>query len=101
MNRCIQVEEQQTVSLMTTKRQVLSRYHTLEEMKSMIKMKRSQSEEPCPEYMEQHFNMKEFQEALDDQKNNKSPGSDQITNDMIKQLGKKAKAAMLVIFNLR
>ena len=50
--------------------------------------------------MEQPFNMKELQEVLDDLKTNKSPGPDQITNDMIKQLGKKAKAAMLDIFNL-
>ena len=63
-------------------------------------MKRLQREEPCPEYMEQPFNMKELQEVLDDLKTNKSPGPDQITNDMIKQLGKKAKAAMLDIFNL-
>ena len=50
--------------------------------------------------MEQPFNMKELQEAQDDLKTNKSPGPDQITNDMIKQLGKNAKAAMLDIFNL-
>ena len=56
-------------------------------------MKRLQREEPYLEYMEQPFNMKELQ-------TNKSPGPDQITNDMIKQLGKKAKAAMLDIFNL-
>ena len=79
MNRCIKVGEQQTASLMTTKRQVLSRYRALEDTKSM---------------------MKELQEALDDLKTNKSPGPDQITNDMIKQLGKNAKAAMLDIFNL-
>ena len=63
-------------------------------------MKRLQREESFPEYVEQPFNMKELQEALDDLKTNKSPGPDQITNDMIKQLGKKAKAAMLDIFNL-
>ena len=49
--------------------------------------------------MEQPFNMKELQEALDDLKTKKSPGPDQITNNMIKQLGKNAKAAMLNIFN--
>ena len=50
--------------------------------------------------MEQPFNMKELQEALDDQKTNKSPGPGQMTIVMIKQLGKEAKAAMLDIFNL-
>ena len=49
--------------------------------------------------MEQPFNMKELQEALDDLRTNKSPCPDQITNNMIKQLGKNAKAAMLEIFN--
>ena len=39
MNRCTQVGEQQTASLMTTKRQVLSRYRTLEDTKSMMKLK--------------------------------------------------------------
>ena len=71
-----------------------SRRHEVNE-----EMKRLQREEPCPEYIEKPFNMKELQEALDDLKTNKSPDPDQITNDMIKQLGKKAKAAMLDIFN--
>ena len=62
-------------------------------------MKLFKSEEASPEYMEQPFNMKELQEALDALKINKSPGPDQITNDMLKQLGEKAKAAMLDIFN--
>ena len=97
MNRCIQVGEQQTASLMTTKRQVLSRYRTLEKFNNEIK--RLQREEPCPEYIKQPFNMNELQEALDDLKPNKSPGPDQITNDMIKQLGKNAKTAKLDIIN--
>ena len=63
-------------------------------------MKRLQREEPCHEYMEQPFNMIELQEALDDLKTKKSPGPDQITNNRIKEPGKKAKAAMLDIFNL-
>ena len=62
-------------------------------------MKNLHNEEDVPDYMEKPFSINELQNALADLKNNKSPGPDKITNDMIKHLGEKAKTTLLAIFN--
>jgi len=44
--------------------------------------------------------MQELQAALKKLKKKKSPGADGITNEMLRQLGHKAKNTLLYIFNL-
>ena len=51
------------------------------------------------EYMNKPFNMKELEDALRILKKRKSPGPDNITNEMLQHLGMKAKKILLDIFN--
>ena len=52
-----------------------------------------------PECMNKDFSLQELNDALESLKNNKSPGPDKITNEMLQHLGPIAKAKLLEIYN--
>ena len=49
--------------------------------------------------MNKDFSLQELNDALESLKNNKSPGPDKITNEMLQHLGPIAKAKLLEIYN--
>ena len=58
-------------------------------------IKNHQTDQDPPEYMNSLFKTKEFEEALINLKDKKSPGPDKITNEMLEHLGTKAKFKLL------
>ena len=62
-------------------------------------MKNMEENQDTPYYMNTNFSMKELEQATETLKDKKSHGPDKITNEMLKHLGKKAKAVLLKIFN--
>ena len=52
-----------------------------------------------PECVNKDFSLQELNDALESLKNNKSPGPDKITNEMLQHLGPIAKAKLLEIYN--
>ena len=56
-------------------------------------------QEMTPEYINKDFTKKEYDEAITSLQNEKTPGPNKLTNEMLMHLGKKASAALLSIFN--
>ena len=52
-----------------------------------------------PDYMNIPFNARELEDALKALKDNKSPGPDIITNEMLKQMGPKTKSKLIGLYN--
>ena len=52
-----------------------------------------------PDYMNSLFNLREMEDALNTLSDKKAPGPDKITNEMLKNLGTKAKSKLLSLYN--
>ena len=62
-------------------------------------IKNQKGKQDQPDYMDQPFSIKEFEEALITLKTKKSPGPDKVTNEMLGHLGSKAKSKLLALYN--
>ena len=63
------------------------------------RLKSMAQDEDATDSMNNPFTMKEMDRELNTLNNRKSPGPDQVTNEMLKNLGSKAKQKLLAIYN--
>ena len=68
-------------------------------LKKNLKDEERNNQNPTPSIFQENFTMTELEKAMRLLKKNKSPGPDQIHNEMLSNLGTTGKKALLILYN--